>query len=105
MTPEQALEIVKGMRRSPSRGLLEATKRDRQVAAMENKILRYLIEDGGAYTAQDIGIAIKSYDTWDALRRLEKAGLVWRAWDYETWQTMHLFKITGCGRLSHFHCP
>lgn len=36
---------------------------------------------------------------WQALINLERAGLAWRAFDYEDWRTLHKWKITGCGLI------
>jgi hypothetical protein len=101
VTPERALEIVRSIRRSIATPLdLKASRRELQIAVLGDKVLRFLFEDGGAHSAQEICAAIKVRDNWDSLRALEKAGLVWRAFDHEDWRTIHAFKITGCGRLT-----
>ena len=41
-------------------------------------------------------------NVWSSLLRLEKKGLIWRAFDYEDWRTMHRWRVTGCGRLLKF---
>lgn len=39
-------------------------------------------------------------DLWPALLKLENEGIVWRAFDHENWETLHLWKITGCGLIA-----
>jgi hypothetical protein len=36
---------------------------------------------------------------WQALINLERRGLIWRAFDYEDWRTLHKWKVTGCGLI------
>ena len=65
-------------------------------------ILSYL-DQNGPHVASDIDKRLKNSVgngfIWPNLLALEREGLVWRAYDYEDWRTLHLWKLTGCGRL------
>jgi hypothetical protein len=82
--------------------------RNRELARTERLILTFLVfanlENDRGYVAADISEAIKHQAgfgyIWPALMNLEREGLAFRAFDYEDWRTLHVWKITGCGLLA-----
>lgn len=81
-----------------------------KIAAYQTRIntaekeLLSCLADGSMGTAKELSAVMSSRKTengfvWFALLNLERAGMAWRAFDYEDWRSLHRWKITGCGLL------
>jgi DNA-binding MarR family transcriptional regulator len=80
-------------------------RRDRAAirAAIElSRMILEFLDHGGSYTAEEIHGMLMPHPRglWETLTKFERDGLIWRAFDYEDWRTLHKWKITGCGRLT-----
>jgi transposase len=75
--------------------------REEFIALTAKAILRLLMR-GGSYTAQEITALVKNECglgwVWDALMKMEREHLVWRAHHFD-WKRAHHWEITGCGRI------
>jgi hypothetical protein len=71
----------------------------------EARILFFLFSRGDRHTAKEIHQKLSPgvNRIWEPLIKMEKEGLVYKAFTYEDWTTFHKWKITGCGALQlHF---
>jgi len=76
--------------------------RDSMIKLTEEVILQ-LLTSGGTHTAKEIGELIMRTPAgtgyvWEALIKMEKAGLAWRAHHFD-WRRANNWEITGCGRI------
>jgi hypothetical protein len=70
----------------------------------EAEVLAFLLK-GGRHTAKEIHFQTHFADqVWETLIRLEREGLVYRAYMLDDWTTFQKWKITGCGALQS-HLP
>lgn len=84
-------------------GFDESPQRLGMIAKIEPAVLGFLAK-GGSYTPEEIHNALKkdvgSAYIWETLRKFEAETIVFRAFDYNDWRTLHKWKITGCGLIS-----
>lgn len=77
--------------------------RDSMIKLTETEILHLLMHDNG-HSAKEIGELIMRTPAgtgyvWEALIKMENAGLVWRAHHFD-WRRANRWEITGCGRIA-----